>query len=63
MNLLVLGARVIGTELAKDLSLTFLKAQFTKEERHQRRLGKILKIEERYRTKTDVRSPDAPMTR
>jgi ribose 5-phosphate isomerase B len=48
INLLVLGARVTGTELAKDLSLTFLKAQFTKEERHQRRLKKILNIEQRY---------------
>jgi RpiB/LacA/LacB family sugar-phosphate isomerase len=48
VNLLVLGARVIGVELAKDLCTTFLGAQFTREERHLRRLGKIHSIEERY---------------
>jgi RpiB/LacA/LacB family sugar-phosphate isomerase len=48
MNVLVLGARVIGPELAKDLCLDFLKARFTGEERHRRRLGKILSIEQRY---------------
>ena len=48
INVLVLGARVIGAELAKDLSLTFLNARFTAEERHQRRLKKIHAIEERY---------------
>jgi RpiB/LacA/LacB family sugar-phosphate isomerase len=48
VNVLVLGARIIGAELAKDLSLAFLNARFTNEERHQRRLKKILNIEERY---------------
>jgi ribose 5-phosphate isomerase B len=48
MNVLVLGARIIGTELARDLSLIFLNARFTAEERHQRRLAKILRIEQRY---------------
>lgn len=48
INVLVLGARVIGSELAKDLALTFLNARFTDEERHRRRLMKIHKIEERY---------------
>jgi RpiB/LacA/LacB family sugar-phosphate isomerase len=48
MNVLVLGARVIGTELAKDLCLDFLNAQFSGEERHRRRLNKILGIEQRY---------------
>ena len=47
-NVLVLGARVIGSELAKDISLTFLNARFTAEERHQRRLKKVLDIEKRY---------------
>jgi len=47
-NVLVLGARVIGAELAKDISLTFLNARFTGEERHVRRLKKILDIEKRY---------------
>jgi ribose 5-phosphate isomerase B len=48
MNVLVLGARIIGTELARDLSLIFLNAHFTGEERHQRRLAKIHRIEQRY---------------
>lgn len=47
-NVLVLGARVIGTELAKDISLIFLNARFTAEERHQRRLKKVLDIEKKY---------------
>ena len=48
VNVLVLGSRVIGTELAKDLCLTFLNARFTGEERHRRRLEKIHSIEQRY---------------
>jgi ribose 5-phosphate isomerase B len=48
LNVLVLGARVIGPELAKDLCVTFLNARFTGEERHRRRLQKIHSIEQRY---------------
>jgi ribose 5-phosphate isomerase B len=48
MNVLVLGARVLGPELAKDLCLQFLNARFTGEERHCRRLNKVLSIEQRY---------------
>jgi ribose 5-phosphate isomerase B len=48
VNVLVLGARVIGSELAKDLCTIFLKARFTGEERHRRRLAKTLSIEQRY---------------
>jgi ribose 5-phosphate isomerase B len=48
INVLVLGARVIGDELAKDLCLEFLNARFTGEERHSRRLNKIRSIEQRY---------------
>lgn len=48
MNILVLGSRVIGVELAKDLCITFLNARFTGEERHRRRLQKIHAIEQRY---------------
>ena len=47
-NVLVLGARVVGPELAKDLCRNFLKAHFSNEERHRRRLGKVLAIEQRY---------------
>jgi ribose 5-phosphate isomerase B len=45
MNVLCLGARVIGFALAWELTESFLNAQFTAEERHQRRLAKIAKLE------------------
>jgi RpiB/LacA/LacB family sugar-phosphate isomerase len=48
VNVLVLGARVIGVEVAKELCLAFLKAKFTGEDRHRRRLAKTLSIEQRY---------------
>lgn len=48
MNVLVLGARVIGVELARELVRAFLGAVFNRETRHVRRLGKIGAIEERY---------------
>jgi ribose 5-phosphate isomerase B len=41
MNVLCLGARIIGKELAKELVFSFLIAKFIKEERFQRRLEKI----------------------
>jgi ribose 5-phosphate isomerase B len=48
MNVLVLGSRVIGVELAKDLVRNYLEAKFTHEERHLRRLAKVKAIEARY---------------
>jgi ribose 5-phosphate isomerase B len=48
MNVLCLGARVIGPALALDLATAFLAAAFSGEERHRRRLNKILAIEERF---------------
>ena len=45
MNVLVLGARVIGLELAKELVRAFLGATFTGEERHCRRLAKVNGLE------------------
>ena len=48
MNVLVLGSRVIGVELAKDLVRNYLGAKFTHAERHLRRLGKVKAIEARY---------------
>jgi ribose 5-phosphate isomerase B len=48
INVLVLGSRVIGPELARDLCITFINARFTNEERHRRRLEKIHSIEQRY---------------
>ena len=46
VNILCLGSRVIGPSLAEDLTRTFLAAEFTGEERHQRRLSKIKALEE-----------------
>ncbi len=46
MNMLVLGSRVIGVELARDLVRAFLAGQFTGEERHRRRLAKVKAIED-----------------
>ena len=48
MNVLCLGARVIGPSLALDLATAFLGARFTGEERHQRRLNRILDFEKRF---------------
>jgi len=48
MNILVLGGRVIGSELARELVHAYLAALFTKEERHRRRLEKIKALEKRY---------------
>lgn len=48
MNILVLGARVIGIEVARGLVDHFLAAKFTGEERHRRRVAKIKALEQRY---------------
>ena len=48
MNILCLGARVIGASLALDLVNAFVAATFSGEPRHHRRLTKILEIEGRY---------------
>ena len=45
MNVLCLGARVIGPELAKDIVRIYLAARFSGAERHVRRVGKIAEIE------------------
>jgi ribose 5-phosphate isomerase B len=45
MNVLTLGARVIGPEPAYECSVAFLAATFSGEERHRRRLAKVDAIE------------------
>ena len=45
MNVLVLGARIVASSLAKDLVSIFLAAEFTNEERHKRRMEKIAALE------------------
>jgi ribose 5-phosphate isomerase B len=47
MNILCLGARVIGAELAAELVRDYLAARFSGAERHRRRLGKIAAMERR----------------
>ena len=46
MNVLCLGARIIGGELAREIVLAFVKARFDPDERFQRRLNKVLQIEQ-----------------
>jgi ribose 5-phosphate isomerase B len=49
MNVLVLGARIVGSELAFELARAFLRAKFeADEERFQRRFKKVLAIEAKY---------------
>ena len=45
MNILVMGSRIIGPMLAQDAAEAFLKAKFSGEERHVRRLNKVKGIE------------------
>jgi ribose 5-phosphate isomerase B len=45
MNVLCMGARIIGIELAKEVLDSFVAARFTGEERHLRRLNKVKAIE------------------
>jgi ribose 5-phosphate isomerase B len=45
MNVLCLGARVVGPSLAEELVRAFLKARFSEAERHARRLAKVIGFE------------------
>lgn len=45
VNVLTMGARVLGVEPAKEIVLAFLGAAFAGEERHRRRLSKVLELE------------------
>ena len=45
MNVLVLGGRTMGTAVAEELVRAFVGARFTGEDRHARRLAKVLEIE------------------
>jgi ribose 5-phosphate isomerase B len=47
-NMLSMGGRIIGAELAKDIVEAFLNSPFSFDERHQRRIGKITEIEKKY---------------
>jgi ribose 5-phosphate isomerase B len=48
MNVLCLGARVVGGALATEIASAFLNARFSGEDRHRRRLDKLLAIEREF---------------
>ena len=47
MNVLVLGGRIIGPSLAGELVRAFVDARYTAEERHARRLAKVIALDNR----------------
>jgi len=52
INVLCIGARVIGNELAKDIVKVWLSASFSGAERHRRRLAKVEEIETEFSGRT-----------
>ena len=46
MNILCMGGRTVGPEVAWDLAQTFLAAEYSNAQRHLRRLGKVASLEE-----------------
>ena len=48
MNVLAMGARVIGVKIAEEIADAFLAAEADPDERHVRRFGKVQAIEARY---------------
>jgi ribose 5-phosphate isomerase B len=50
VNILCLGARVVGPELALEVVRTYVDARFSAAERHRRRLGKVAQFEEDFGT-------------
>lgn len=59
LNMICLGGLVVGHALAWELLMTFLTAQFSGKERHRRRLGKVLELENRVTRNVISPSPDA----
>jgi RpiB/LacA/LacB family sugar-phosphate isomerase len=49
MNVLVLGGRIVGPALAHELVCAFVAARYSGEERHARRLAKVIALESRFR--------------
>ncbi|TMC67399.1 MAG: ribose 5-phosphate isomerase B [Chloroflexi bacterium] len=58
MNVLSLGARVIGVELAREIVDVFVKARFSREERYVRRLAKV-EMMERGSVEAPIAAPAA----
>lgn len=50
MNILCMGGRTVGSEVAWDLVQTFLTAEFSFAQRHLRRLGKVATLESETKT-------------
>lgn len=48
VNVMCLGARVVGPELAAELVRAYLNARFSGAERHRRRLTKVARFEENF---------------
>lgn len=48
MNIMCIGARIVGPALAEELADAFVKAQPSDEERHARRFGKVRMLEDRH---------------
>jgi ribose 5-phosphate isomerase B len=48
MNVLCLGARIIGPRLAEEVVAAFIDARFSNAERHRKRLRKVEEIEDSY---------------
>ncbi len=63
MNVLVLGARVIGIATAQDLVGSYLSAKFTREARHVRRLAKVKALEAHFNRLTETESQERPRER
>jgi ribose 5-phosphate isomerase B len=57
MNVLALGARVVGEALAAELADAFLGARFDGEERHARRVAKIRALEVRFTSRATRGEP------
>lgn len=55
MNVLCLGARVVGEQLALELIRTWAAAEFSNAERHVRRVGKVSAIEAKYQASAPAR--------
>lgn len=53
VNVLCLGARVIGIEVAREVTATFVAARFSDEARHRKRLDKLLAVERQYMRTSD----------
>ena len=48
MNVLCMGARIIGEELVKEIASAFASAEFSGEERHKRRMQKVFDMEANF---------------